>query len=71
MFDHLRAANIGVNVHYQPVHTQPYYHGLGFKRGDFRVSERYYDRALSIPLYFGLDEGKQDRVIAALKSALR
>ena len=71
VFDHLRAANIGVNVHYQPVHTQPYYQGLGFKRGDFRVSEWYYDRALSIPLYFGLDEGKQDRVIAALKSALR
>ena len=70
VFDHLRAANIGVNVHYQPVHTQPYYQNLGFRRGDFPVSEWYYDRALSIPLYFGLDEEKQDRVVAALKSGL-
>jgi len=70
VFDHLRAAGIGVNVHYQPVHTQPYYQGLGFRRGDFPISEWYYDRALSIPLYFGLNEGKQDRVIAALKDAL-
>ena len=70
VFDHLRAENIGVNVHYQPVHTQPYYQQLGFRRGDFPVSEWYYDRALSIPLYFGLDEEKQDRVIAALKGCL-
>lgn len=70
LFDHMRAANIGVNVHYQPVHTQPYYQGLGFRRGDFPVSEWYYDRALSIPLFFGLDEAKQDRVIAALRAAL-
>ena len=70
VFDHLRAENIGVNVHYQPVHTQPYYQQLGFRRGDFPVSEWYYDRALSMPLYFGLDEEKQDRVIAALKGCL-
>jgi UDP-4-amino-4,6-dideoxy-N-acetyl-beta-L-altrosamine transaminase len=70
VFDHLRAANIGANVHYQPVHTQPYYQDLGFRRGDFPVSEWYYDRALSIPLYFGLDDDKQDRVVAALRSAL-
>jgi len=71
LFDHMRAANIGVNVHYQPVHTQPYYQGLGFRRGDFPVSEWYYDRALSIPLYAGLDAAQQDRVIAALTEALR
>ena len=71
VFDHLRAENIGVNVHYQPVHTQPYYQSLGFKRGDFPVSEWYYDRAISIPLYYGLDEEKQDRVIATLKAAFK
>lgn len=70
VFDHLRAAGIGVNVHYIPVHTQPDYQRLGFRRGDFPVSEWYYDRAISIPLYVGLDEGKQDRVIAALRDAL-
>lgn len=69
VFDHMRAANIGVNVHYQPVHTQPYYQGLGYRCGDFPVSEWYYDRALSIPLYFGLDQERQDRVIAALQGA--
>jgi len=70
VFDHLRAAGIGVNVHYIPVHTQPDYRRLGFSRGDFPVSEWYYARAISIPLYYGLDEDKQDRVIAALKAAL-
>lgn len=70
VFDHLRAENIGVNVHYQPVHTQPYYQNLGFRRGDFPVSEWYYDRAISIPLYYGLDADKQDRVISVLKDAL-
>jgi dTDP-4-amino-4,6-dideoxygalactose transaminase len=70
VFDAMRAGNIGVNVHYIPVHTQPDYQRLGFKRGDFPVSEWYYDRALSIPLYYGLDEAKQDRVIAVLRDAL-
>lgn len=70
VFDHLRGAGIGVNVHYIPVHTQPDYQRLGFKRGDFPVSEWYYARAISIPLYYGLDEDRQDRVIAALDKAL-
>ncbi|WP_071675545.1 UDP-4-amino-4,6-dideoxy-N-acetyl-beta-L-altrosamine transaminase [Nioella nitratireducens] len=70
VFDALRAAGIGANVHYIPVHTQPDYRRLGFKPGDFPVSEWYYDRAISIPLYFGLDEEQQDRVVAALKDAL-
>ena len=69
VFDHLRAKGIGANVHYIPVHTQPDYRRLGFSRGDFPVSEWYYDRALSIPLFFGLDEVKQDRVVAALEEA--
>jgi UDP-4-amino-4,6-dideoxy-N-acetyl-beta-L-altrosamine transaminase len=70
VFDHLRAAGIGVNVHYIPVHTQPDYQRLGFRRGDFPVSEWYYERAISIPLYYGLDEDRQDRVIVALRDAL-
>jgi UDP-4-amino-4,6-dideoxy-N-acetyl-beta-L-altrosamine transaminase len=70
VFDKLRSAGIGVNVHYIPIHTQPYYRRLGFRGGSFPNSERYYQRTLSIPLYPTLSEPDQDRVIAALRSAL-
>lgn len=70
VFEALRAAGIGVNVHYIPVHLQPYYRALGFGPGDFPASEDYYARAISIPLYPGLTEADQDRVIAALSDAL-
>jgi len=50
VFDRLRAAGIGVNVHYIPVHTQPYYQALGFRFGDFPEAEAYYAGALSLPL---------------------
>lgn len=70
IFDALRAAGIGVNVHYIPVHTQPFWQARGFVRGQFAVSERYYDHAISLPMYAGLTEGDQDRVVAALTVAL-
>lgn len=71
VFESLRADGIGANLHYIPVHTQPYYRGLGFREGDFPVSEDYYRRAISIPLYPGMTDADQDRVIAALEKALR
>ncbi len=70
VFDAMRAAGIGVNVHYIPVHLQPYYSDLGFRAGDFPGAEHYYRRAISLPLYPGLDEASQDRVIDALGNAL-
>lgn len=70
VFDSLRAQNIGVNVHYIPVHTQPYYAKLGFKQGDFPHAEQYYQRAISLPLYYDLSEALQDQVLDALKIAL-
>lgn len=70
VFERMRAARILVNVHYIPVHLQPYYLALGFKRGDFPVSERYYERAVTLPLYFDLTESDQDRVCAVLESSL-
>ncbi len=70
VFVKLRAADINVNVHYIPVHLQPYYRERGFKRGDFPASEAYYDRAISIPLYTSLTEQQQDFVVATLKQAL-
>lgn len=71
VFEYMRATGIGVNVHYIPIHTQPYYARLGFKIGDFPASERYYAQALSLPLFPTLTEEKQDYVVSALAAALR
>jgi UDP-4-amino-4,6-dideoxy-N-acetyl-beta-L-altrosamine transaminase len=70
-FDALRAAGIGVNVHYIPVHLQPYYRRLGFSAGQFPVAERYYSRALTIPLYATLTESDQDHVVRVLLELAR
>jgi dTDP-4-amino-4,6-dideoxygalactose transaminase len=70
VFEHLRGRGIGVNVHYIPVHTQPYYRALGFEGRSFPAAERYYANAMSLPLYPGLDEGLQARVFASLREAL-
>jgi UDP-4-amino-4,6-dideoxy-N-acetyl-beta-L-altrosamine transaminase len=70
VFEHLRKHNIGVNVHYIPIHIQPFYRELGFRNGDFPVAERYYNRAISIPLFPALTEAQQQRVVVALRSAL-
>jgi UDP-4-amino-4,6-dideoxy-N-acetyl-beta-L-altrosamine transaminase len=71
VFEALRQAGIGVNVHYIPVHTQPYYRRLGFERGDFPEAERYYDEAITLPLYYTLSEEDQDYVIDNLKKVLQ
>ena len=70
VFEELRQAGIGVNLHYIPVHIQPYYQNLGFKWGDFLESERYYQNAISIPLYYGLTDKAQNLVVAGLKTVL-
>ncbi|WP_296644983.1 UDP-4-amino-4,6-dideoxy-N-acetyl-beta-L-altrosamine transaminase [Roseinatronobacter sp.] len=70
VFEGLRADGIGVNLHYIPVHLQPYYRGLGFGPGDCPVAEDYYARAISIPLYAGLSDGDQAQVVAALSRHL-
>lgn len=69
--DELRAAGVGANVHYIPVHTQPYYQRLGFKTGDFPDAERHYSEAISLPLYPGMTEAEQDQVVTALRNSLR
>lgn len=70
VFQSLRNAGIAPNVHYIPIHLQPYYRELGFQSGDFPNAERYYSRALTIPLYPDMTEAQQDQVVAALASAL-
>ncbi|MEZ5605347.1 MAG: UDP-4-amino-4,6-dideoxy-N-acetyl-beta-L-altrosamine transaminase [Burkholderiaceae bacterium] len=70
VFDALRAAGIGVNVHYIPVHTQPYYRRMGFSFGDFPRAEAYYAQAISLPMFATLTDAQQDEVVAALRRAL-
>ncbi len=70
IFDSLREMNIGVNVHYIPVHTQPYYQRLGFKKGNFPVAEAYYERAISLPLHYRLTENQQSYIINSLSKIL-
>ncbi|MEY9200319.1 UDP-4-amino-4,6-dideoxy-N-acetyl-beta-L-altrosamine transaminase [Sinorhizobium sp. CCBAU 05631] len=66
VFEGLRARGIGVNLHYIPVHTQPYYSRMGFRDGDFPEAERYYQEAITLPIYPTMTETQQDEVIAAL-----
>jgi UDP-4-amino-4,6-dideoxy-N-acetyl-beta-L-altrosamine transaminase len=69
LFDHLRSADISPNVHYYPIHMQPYYRRLGFSAGMFPNAERYYRQAITLPLYPEMTDEAQDRVIEALRSA--
>lgn len=71
VFEALRAAEIGVNVHYIPIHIQPYYRRLGFQRGDFPAAETYYAQAISLPLFPEMTQAEQDRVVAVLAAAIR
>ncbi|WP_368449533.1 UDP-4-amino-4,6-dideoxy-N-acetyl-beta-L-altrosamine transaminase [Cobetia amphilecti] len=70
VFDALREQGVGVNLHYIPVHTQPYYRDFGFRAGDFPEAERYYEQAISLPLYPIMSDIQQDSVIAALRRAM-
>jgi dTDP-4-amino-4,6-dideoxygalactose transaminase len=71
VFDELREKGIGVNVHYIPVHTQPYYQKLGFRLGDFPEAEGYYQEAISLPMFHSMTQAEQDYVIAALTQVLQ
>ncbi|MBT4989357.1 MAG: UDP-4-amino-4,6-dideoxy-N-acetyl-beta-L-altrosamine transaminase [Rickettsiales bacterium] len=70
LFSYLRESGIGVNVHYIPIHTQPYYQKLGFKKGDFPVSEDYYERVISIPMFYGLKPEEQEYVVNKISDKL-
>ena len=70
IFDELRKNGVGVNLHYIPIHMQPYFQNMGFKKGNFPIVENYYSRAISIPIYQGLTTELQDKVVAVLKKIL-
>lgn len=67
LFAAMRAAQVGVNVHYIPIHTQPYYEKLGFAAEDFHVSVAYYESAITIPLFPAMTDEEQDRVAQLIR----
>jgi len=70
VFHRLRTGGIGVNLHYIPIHLQPFYRDRGFAEGDFPQAEAYYARAISLPIFPTMTEEQQDTVIAAVRSAM-
>ena len=71
VFTELRNGGIQVNLHYIPVHTQPFYKQLGFKESDFPEAENYYREAISLPMYYDLTEKQQDYIVSTLKKVLQ
>jgi UDP-4-amino-4,6-dideoxy-N-acetyl-beta-L-altrosamine transaminase len=70
VFEELRERGVGVNLHYIPVHIQPYYKRMGFDWGDFPVAENYYQEAISIPIFHGMTDDQQNEVIETLVEVL-
>jgi UDP-4-amino-4,6-dideoxy-N-acetyl-beta-L-altrosamine transaminase len=70
VFERMRAAGIGVSVHYIPVHQQPVYRRRGFPNAYCPNAEAYYARALSLPMFSLLTDAEQDIVVAALAQSL-
>lgn len=70
VFEQLREAGIGVNLHYIPVHMQPYYQDMGFEKGAFPEAEHYYEEAISLPMFSTMTEQQQDEVVRVLQKVL-
>ncbi len=71
VYDALWQRGVAANLHYIPVHRQPYYEGIGFRAGDFPVTERYHQEAISLPIYPALSKDQQACVVDVLNSELR
>lgn len=71
VFEFLREMGIGVNLHYIPVHSQPYYQRMGFQIGDYPQAENYYQETITLPMYASLSEEQQDAVVGALSNAMQ
>ena len=70
IFDALQAEGVGVNVHYIPTYYFPYYQSLGYQKGLCPNAEKLYERIISIPLYYGLSDEQQDKVIEAIRKVI-
>ncbi len=66
----LRAENIGVNVHYIPVHWLSYYQNLGYQKGECPVAEQEYERLVTIPLYPAMSDQDVEDVITAMHKVI-
>lgn len=67
IFDALIAENIGVNVHYMPLHLHPFYQKeFGYKKGDYPIAEKYYERAITLPLFPAMSNDDVEDVIKAV-----
>lgn len=71
IFDEMRALNIGVHVHYIPVYWQPYYQGLGYERGLCPKAEKWYEQALTLPVFPGMTDEDIGDVVRALEKAIQ
>lgn len=71
VFEYMRGCGIGVNVHYIPIHLQPYYQNLGFKQGDFPIAEKFYEGAISLPIFPTLKEEEREYIIEKLQEAIK
>jgi perosamine synthetase len=67
VFDAMRAANIGVHVHYIPVYWHPYYKDLGYNRGLCPIAENWYEKALTLPIHPQITDEEINYIIAQLK----
>ncbi len=70
LFEKLINAGIGVQVHYIPIHLQPFYARFGFKKGDFKNAESYYKNTITLPLFPTLSKQEQQKVINLLKDSI-
>lgn len=70
IFEALQKQNIGVNVHYIPVHLHPYFRGLGYNKGSLPKAERLYEEIISLPLFPKMTEQDVDDVIHAVTSTI-
>jgi UDP-4-amino-4,6-dideoxy-N-acetyl-beta-L-altrosamine transaminase len=70
LFEQLRDRGVGVNLHYIPVHMQPYYQKIGFNVGDYPNAEQYYQEAISLPIFPALSEADQNYVISSIQESI-
>lgn len=71
IFDEMKAKGIVLNLHYIPVHTQPYYERLGHRPEECPVALKYYHGAMTLPLYYGLTDEEQDAIVGELREVLQ
>ena len=65
-----REKGLNLQVHYIPVHLQPYYREFGYKEGDYKNAEKYYEQCISLPLYPDLTDSDLEEIVKRIKSII-